>query len=76
MIMPLVVLFLLGALQGAIGWIMVKSGLVPEKFYVGILNLPLISLLRWCYFASLCGMPCNCYLLFGKKWFPHSGACL
>ena len=39
MIMPLVILFLLGALQGAIGWIMVKSGLVPEKFYVGHIEL-------------------------------------
>lgn len=39
MIIPLVVLFLLGALQGAIGWIMVKSGLVPEKYYVGHVEL-------------------------------------
>ena len=29
MILPLVLLFFLGAIQGAIGWIMVKSGLVP-----------------------------------------------
>ena len=35
MIRPMVILFLLGALQGAIGWIMVKSGLVPEKYFVG-----------------------------------------
>ncbi|HEX5024444.1 MAG TPA: COX15/CtaA family protein [Agriterribacter sp.] len=39
MILPLVILFLLGALQGAIGWIMVKSGLVPEKYYVGHVEL-------------------------------------
>lgn len=39
MILPMVLLFLLGGMQGAIGWIMVKSGLVPEKFYVGHVEL-------------------------------------
>jgi cytochrome c oxidase assembly protein subunit 15 len=39
MIAPMILLFLLGALQGVIGWIMVKSGLVPEKFYVGHIEL-------------------------------------
>lgn len=39
MIIPMILLFLLGALQGAIGWLMVKSGLVPEKFYVGHIEL-------------------------------------
>ncbi len=39
MIAPMILLFLLGALQGTIGWIMVKSGLVPEKFYVGHIEL-------------------------------------
>lgn len=39
MIWPMVVLFLLGALQGVIGWIMVKSGLVPEKYFVGHVEL-------------------------------------
>jgi len=39
MILPMVILFLLGALQGAIGWIMVKSGLVPEKYFVGHVEL-------------------------------------
>jgi heme a synthase len=39
MILPMVILFLLGALQGAIGWIMVKSGLVPEKYFVGHIQL-------------------------------------
>lgn len=39
MITPLVMLFILGALQGAIGWIMVKSGLVPEKYFVGHIEL-------------------------------------
>jgi len=39
MILPLILLFLLGALQGAIGWIMVKSGLLPEKYFVGHIQL-------------------------------------
>ncbi len=39
MITPMVVLFILGGLQGAIGWIMVKSGLVPEKYFVGHVEL-------------------------------------
>lgn len=39
MITPMVVLFLLGAMQGLVGWVMVKSGLVPEKFYVGHVEL-------------------------------------
>jgi len=34
MIKPLVVLFLLGGVQGAIGWIMVASGLVGDAVYV------------------------------------------
>ncbi len=39
MIRPMVLLFLLGVLQGAIGWVMVKSGLVPEKYFVGHVEL-------------------------------------
>ena len=39
MVKPIAVLFLLGALQGAIGWIMVKSGLVPERYFVGHIEL-------------------------------------
>ncbi len=39
MIMPMVILFVLGGMQGAIGWIMVKSGLVPEKYFVGHIEL-------------------------------------
>ncbi len=34
MIRPLLILFLLGALQGAIGWIMVASGLKGDAIYV------------------------------------------
>ena len=39
MIIPMIVLFLLGAVQGAIGWLMVKSGLLPEKYFVGHVEL-------------------------------------
>lgn len=39
MIAPMIVLFVLGGLQGVIGIIMVKSGLVPEKYFVGHVEL-------------------------------------
>ncbi|MFM7672446.1 MAG: COX15/CtaA family protein [Bacteroidota bacterium] len=34
MVKPMVILFLLGALQGAVGWIMVASGLTGDAIYV------------------------------------------
>jgi cytochrome c oxidase assembly protein subunit 15 len=34
MIRPLIILFLLGAVQGAVGWIMVASGLTGDAIYV------------------------------------------
>jgi heme a synthase len=39
MIAPMIVLFVLGGLQGLIGWVMVASGLVPEKYFVGHIEL-------------------------------------
>ena len=39
MVIPMIILFLLGAVQGALGWLMVKSGLVPEKYFVGHVEL-------------------------------------
>ena len=39
MIAPMITLFFLGAMQGGIGWLMVKSGLVPEKYFVGHIEL-------------------------------------
>jgi cytochrome c oxidase assembly protein subunit 15 len=39
MINPLLILFLLGILQGLIGWIMVKSGLNQENLYVNHIRL-------------------------------------
>src|SRR5438045_8417749 len=52
MIIPMIILFLLGALQGLIGWIMVKSGLVPEKMFVGHIELVthfIAALVLLCY---------------------------
>ena len=39
MIAPLVILFVLGALQGAVGWIMVQSGLNDNDLYVSHIRL-------------------------------------
>lgn len=39
MVVPLVILFLLGAMQGAIGWIMVQSGLNDNDLYVSHIRL-------------------------------------
>lgn len=39
MVLPLIILFLLGALQGAIGWIMVQSGLNDNDLYVSHIRL-------------------------------------
>lgn len=39
MIIPFVILFLLGMIQGAIGWIMVASGLVPDRLFVDHIKL-------------------------------------
>jgi len=41
MIKPLIILFLLGALQGAVGWIMVLSGFTGDAIYVAPLKLAL-----------------------------------
>ena len=39
MIKPMIILFLLGGLQGVIGWIMVQSGLNDEDLYVSHIRL-------------------------------------
>jgi cytochrome c oxidase assembly protein subunit 15 len=41
MIRPLIILFLLGALQGAVGWIMVASGFTGDALYVAPTRLAL-----------------------------------
>ena len=58
MIMPLLILFLLGALQGAIGWIMVASGLTGDALYVKPTRLALhfvfaLVLISYAFWFSL-----------------------
>src|SRR5665647_121501 len=51
-VIPFIILFLLGIMQGAIGWIMVESGLVPERMFVGHIQLAthfMAALLLLCY---------------------------
>ncbi|MGN6617231.1 MAG: COX15/CtaA family protein [Ilyomonas sp.] len=58
MINPLIILFLLGALQGAIGWIMVQSGLNQEDIYVSHIRLAIhffAAMVLICY-ALIFGM--------------------
>jgi cytochrome c oxidase assembly protein subunit 15 len=52
MIIPFIILFLLGAVQGTIGWIMVQSGLVPKKMFVDHIKLAthfITALVLLCY---------------------------
>lgn len=59
MVLPLIILFLLGALQGLIGWIMVQSGLNDNDVYVSHIRLA-------AHFMA--AMVLICYaLLFGLK---------
>lgn len=52
MVQPFVILFLLGGLQGAVGWIMVASGLNPDDTHVSHIKLALhfmFALVLLCY---------------------------
>ncbi len=51
MIIPFVILFILGGVQGAIGWIMVKSGLNDTDLYVSHIKLTI-------HFLSALGLLC------------------
>ena len=57
MVNPLLILFMLGALQGLVGWIMVASGLTGDAVYVKPTRLALhfilaLGLLSYtCWFA-------------------------
>jgi cytochrome c oxidase assembly protein subunit 15 len=58
MVQPLLLLFVLGALQGAIGWIMVASGLTGDAVYVKPTRLALhfifaLGLLAYTYWFAL-----------------------
>ena len=72
MIRPMVILFLLGAMQGAIGWFMVKSGLVPEKYFVGHVELTThfisaIILLAYTFWFALSLLPSMNEKIYNKK---------
>ena len=72
MIRPMVILFLLGAMQGAIGWFMVKSGLVPEKYFVGHIELTThfisaIILLAYTFWFALSLLPSMSEKIYNKK---------
>ncbi len=72
MIRPMVILFLLGAMQGAIGWFMVKSGLVPEKYFVGHVELTThfisaIILLAYTFWFALSLLPSMSEKIYNKK---------
>jgi len=52
MVVPFVILFVLGGLQGGVGWIMVASGLNPEDTHVSHIKLALhfiAALILLCY---------------------------
>lgn len=58
MVQPLIILFLLGAIQGAIGWIMVASGLTGDAIYVKPAKLALhfvfaLGLLSYTFWFAL-----------------------
>lgn len=70
MVKPMLILFLLGALQGAIGWIMVASGLTGDAIYVQPVKLAL-------HFILAMGLLCYTFwfaleLLIPKEKLVHS----
>lgn len=65
MVFPLVMLFLLGALQGAIGWIMVASGLTGDAVYVKPTRLAL-------HFIFALGLLCYTFWFALKLLVNHS----
>lgn len=77
MVIPLIILFLLGAAQGLIGWIMVKSGLNETNLYVSHIRLAvhfISALVLLCYtlwFALLLSVP-EGKRIFSKKLQHHT----
>ena len=61
---PLLILFLLGALQGAIGWIMVASGLTGDAVYVKPTRLAL-------HFVFALGLIAYAFWFFLQLQIPH-----
>lgn len=79
MIKPLVILFLLGALQGVIGWIMVASGLTGDAIYVKPTRLALhfvfaMGLLAYTFWFALTLLVKRSELIVAPrlKWFTWS----
>ena len=72
MIGPFIILFLLGIMQAIIGWIMVKSGLIPQRLFVGHIQLAthfIAALFLLCYtlwFALSLSLPSS-QLTFNKS---------
>lgn len=74
MVKPLIILFLLGALQGAVGWIMVQSGLDGDEVYVKPTRLAL-------HFIFALGLLCYTFwfalqLLVPKEKFSYHSSLL
>jgi cytochrome c oxidase assembly protein subunit 15 len=65
MIIPMIILFLLGAIQGALGWIMVKSGLNEEDIYVSHIRLAI-------HFMAALGLLCYTLWFAFKLLIPES----
>ncbi len=65
MVVPFIILFFLGGVQGLIGWIMVKSGLNPDDIHVNHVKL------AWHFMAALFLL---CYTLWFalQLWVPQS----
>jgi heme a synthase len=64
MVKPLLILFLLGALQGLVGWIMVASGLVGDAVYVKPAKLAL-------HFVFALGLLCYTFWFALKLMVPN-----
>jgi heme a synthase len=65
MVRPMLILFLLGALQGAVGWIMVASGLTGDAVYVKPTKLAM-------HFILALGLLCYTCWFALRLWVPDS----
>jgi cytochrome c oxidase assembly protein subunit 15 len=65
MVQPMIILFLLGGLQGALGWIMVKSGLNEEDIYVNHIRLAI-------HFIAAMGLLVYTLWFAFRLWIPVS----
>ena len=56
----LVVIFLIGGLQGAVGWFMVASGFFPDSTSVAPYRLAIHLGLALVLYVAICGLPLGC----------------